>query len=287
MSHPIWRLPIPQAHRVAASAGPLSFVGGAGDFDHEGRIRSPGDLEGQIAGAMRNAADALATEGASLDDAVRVKAFYRSDGTEDEWSVIAALAGAFDHEPFPAISVLPVPLQPFVDQLVQIQIIANRGWRAGDDVRADLRPVPASHRDRFSSASLTSALRAGELIGVASRTGADLADHIDPGLDAVAQSHRIMESLERSLAAVGASLQDSVKMEGYYFGTSRAEWAPLAEARASHFHEPGPPATVVAVPCAVAAGDAHQDRSAGDAPAPRHLRQVHPPRRQLAGSGSR
>jgi enamine deaminase RidA (YjgF/YER057c/UK114 family) len=36
-------------------------------------------------------------------------------------------------------------------------------------------------------------------------------------------------------------------MEGYYFGTTREAWAPLAQARASHFHEPGPVATVV--PC--------------------------------------
>ena len=247
MTNPIWRLPIPQPHRVAASAGGLSFVGGAGDFDHEGRIRNPGDLEAQIAGSLRNAADALATESASLDDAVRVKAFYRSDGTQDEWSIIAAIARAFEHAPLPAISVLPVPLQPFADQEVQIQLIANRGWREGSQVRVDTRPIPATVRDRFTGDSITSALRAGELIATANRTAVDASDHIDPGMDAVAQSHHIMDSLEASLTAVGASLQDSVKMEGYYFGTSRAQWAPLAQARASHFKEPGPPATVV--PC--------------------------------------
>ena len=52
---------------------------------------------------------------------------------------------------------------------------------------------------------------------------------------------------EGTLAELGASLQDSVKMEGYYFGTTLEDWAPLARARASHFREPGPPATVV--PC--------------------------------------
>ena len=38
-------------------------------------------------------------------------------------------------------------------------------------------------------------------------------------------------------------------MEGYYFGTTCDQWAPLAEARASHFHEPARVATVV--PCHV------------------------------------
>ena len=38
-----------------------------------------------------------------------------------------------------------------------------------------------------------------------------------------------------TLAQIGATTQDSVKMEGYYFGATHDDWAPLAQARASHF----------------------------------------------------
>ena len=236
-----WRLPTERAHALAGSAGALSFVGGAADFDHSGAIRSPNDLDAQIAGALENADQALEQERCNLEDAIRVKAFYLSDGTVDEWLVLAALARAFDLDPPPVFSTVPVPVQRFAGQAVQIQLIAQRGWRDLNDVRTALWPVPDAHRDRFEHDSLSDALRAGEMIALANRTG-----HA-AGADPVAQSHAIMRSLADGLGAVGASLQDSVKLEGCYFRTNRAEWAPLALARASHFREPGPPATMV--PC--------------------------------------
>ena len=242
-----WTLPLARGHRLAASAGALTFVGGAGDFDAAGRIRNPLDLRAQIAGSLANVDAALAAEGAGLADVVRLKAFYTPAAGLDEWQVRAALASAVPGSPAPCISLLPVPLQPFPGQLVQVQAIAARGWRGGGDVRAATREPPPAWRDVFAGGVYTSALRAGEFIAVANRSAVDAEGAVDPALDAVAQSHRIMESIEADLAAVGASTQDAVKMEGYYFGTTRAEWAPLARARASHFREPGPPATVV--PC--------------------------------------
>ena len=46
-----WRLPVDQAHRVVDDAGPLCFVGGAGDFGADGRIAHPGDFDAQVQGA--------------------------------------------------------------------------------------------------------------------------------------------------------------------------------------------------------------------------------------------
>ena len=54
-----------------------------------------------------------------------------------------------------------------------------------------------------------------------------------------------MSRLEEILKALGASFQDAVKKEGYYFGTTQDQWAPMAKVRASYFREPGPVATVV------------------------------------------
>jgi enamine deaminase RidA (YjgF/YER057c/UK114 family) len=240
-----WRLPIPHTHDRAGSAGSLSFVGGAGDFDEAGRIRHPGDLARQIEGAVANLAEALATELCGLDDVVRLKAFYTAD--QDDWHVIAALARQLAADPLPALSTVPEPLQPFAGQAVQLQAIAQRGWRQHGDVRVATRPVPPARQALFGGRALTGGLRAGELIAVSNRTAEDADGTVRHPGDGVAQSHFIMEAHAATLAALGASFQDSVKMEGYYFGTTREQWAPLAKARASHFREPGPPATVV--PC--------------------------------------
>ncbi|WOH52464.1 RidA family protein [Bradyrhizobium sp. sBnM-33] len=240
-----WHLPIPHTHHLSASAGALSFVGGAGDFDATGRIRNPGDLDRQIEGAIANVAEALAVESCGLDDVVRLKAHYTAD--RDDWEVIAALARFFKADPMPAISTAPEPLQPFSGQTIQIQAIAQRGWRTHSDVRAVPRPVPPQRQALFGGRTVTAGLRAGEFIAVANRTAEDADGTMQHPDDGVAQSHFIMGKHAETLAALGASFQDSVKMEGYYFGTTREQWAPLAKARMSHFREPGPVATVV--PC--------------------------------------
>ena len=245
-----WRLPVGHTHHLAATAGRLTFVGGAGDFDAAGAVRNPDDLGGQIQGAMANLAEALAAEMCDLDDIVRLKAFFTAEpgeAVEDDWDVIAALARHIGADPLPAISSLPVPMQPFPGQRIQLQAIAQRGWRALSDIRVAERPVPADRRDAFGGRALTGGLRAGEFVAVSNRSAADGEDRIADPEDGVAQSHAIMAIHEATLAALGASTQDSVKMEGYYFGTTRAQWAGMAKARASHFREPGPPATVV--PC--------------------------------------
>ncbi|MER8370889.1 RidA family protein [Mesorhizobium sp. M1378] len=241
----MWHLPIAQTHHLSASAGVLSFVGGAGDFDTAGRIRNPGNLDRQIEGAMANMAEALATEACTLDDVVRLKAHYAAE--RDDWEVIAAVARFFKADPMPVISTVPEPLQPFSGQTIQFQAIAQRGWRTHSDVRAVPRPVPPARRALFGGRTVTGGLRAGELIAVANRTAEDPDGAVrNPG-DAVAQSHVIMEKHAETLTALGASFQDCVKMEGYYLGTTHQDWAPLAKARMSHFREPGPVATVV--PC--------------------------------------
>ena len=238
-----WQLPTPHPHRLAGSAGSLRFVGGAADLDAAGRIRHPDDRDAQIRGTLASANEALATVGCGLEDAIRLKVFYESDGAVDEWDVIASVVALLEPDPLPVISLVPVVMQPFEGQAIQLQVIAQPGWRDLDEIRVVSTPVPDSHHARMRRSTITATLRAGEMIVAANRTGHQA------GPNPVDQSHAVMQSLADDLADVGASLQDSVKMEGCYSGMSRADWAPLALARASHFKEPGPVATMV--PCHV------------------------------------
>jgi enamine deaminase RidA (YjgF/YER057c/UK114 family) len=222
-----WRLPIDRLHNLIASAGPLTFIGGAGDFDSNGDIRNS-DLVDQIQGSLENIAALLPAENCSMDDVVKIKAYYTPDDELNEWEILAQIANAFTQSPLPVISTVPIPMQPFDHQLIQIQVIAQRKWRSLDDIRVHKDPVPESHQHLFNYQSLSSALRAGEFITVANRTAAHLDERMESGLDSVEESHAIMNSINNALQTVGATLQDSIKMEGYYFGTNRDHWKPLA-----------------------------------------------------------
>jgi enamine deaminase RidA (YjgF/YER057c/UK114 family) len=246
MDGSIWKWPIPQPQQQAGTAGPLSFVGGAGDFDASGRIRHPGDLDAQIPGTMSNLAAALAVEGCALADIVRLKVYYKGDGSRSEWEILAALAGHFESDPLPAITLHPVPLQPFAGQALQAQAIATRGWRdRPGEIRTALGEVPAQHRKRFGARKVTLGLRAGKFIAVPAQTASE--EQAKAAGSGIGQTKIVMAGLDAALTALGASFQDCVKMEGYYFGTDMSQWEGMAKARATCFREPGPVATVV--PC--------------------------------------
>ena len=242
-----WEVPATRAHRLAASAGPLTFVGGAGDFDADGVIRNPGDLDAQLAGAFENVVKALANESCGSADIVRLKAFYTSDGGVDEWQLRAALGNAIGATPVPVMTLNPVPLQPWPAQEVQLQAIAQRGWRELDDVRTVMRPVPDAHASEFGTPLITDGLRAGEFYAVASQTAAGPDGETIEASGGIEQTHAVMGRLGEIQAELGASFQDAIKKEGYYFGTTMEEWAAMASIRATYFREPAAVATVV--PC--------------------------------------
>jgi enamine deaminase RidA (YjgF/YER057c/UK114 family) len=243
----MWCLPTHRPHNVASSAGPLTFVGGSGDFDSAGHIRQPDNLTRQIAGAMENLLAALALEGCALEDVVRLKAFYRNDGQLDELEVIARLLEPVLGDPPPPVTANPVPLMPFHGQQVQVQAIAQRGWRQLADIRAVTRAVFLRNGPPFRHGHLTVGLRAGEFIVVPGRTAADEGEVVVP--DGIAQTHAVMAGLDGVLKELGASFQDVIKKERYYFGTDLTQWAGMATARASYFREPAAVATVV--PCQI------------------------------------
>ena len=181
-----------------------------------------------------------------MDDIVRVKVFYHSsDGTE-RWPALGQICNAFSTEPAPVITANPVPLQPWEGQAVQLQAIAAKNWRSREDIRSVIRPVPPEGAGGFERPVLTQGLRAGEFIAAGGQTAVDEQGNLTTH-DGIEQTHQVMSGLEAVLNELGASFQDSIKKEGYYFGTTMEQWAAMAAVRASYFREPGPVATVV--PC--------------------------------------
>ena len=242
----MWHLPVNNAHRVAGSAGALTFVGGAADLDNLGRIRHPDDLGAQIAGTLDNVSQALALESCTLNDVVRLKVFYKSTDEAERWALLSQISDEFINDPAPVITANPVPLQPWDGQAVQVQAIALKNWRTLDDIRAVTAPVPPNAANVFKRPVLTHGLRAGEFIAAGGQTAVDEQGNVTSD-DGIEQTHQVMSRLESVLNDLGASFQDSIKKEGHYFGTTMEQWAAMAAIRASYFREPGPVATVV--PC--------------------------------------
>jgi len=240
-----WRLPIKAAHDRVAGAGAYVFVGSSGDFDMAGQIRHPGDLALQIVGAIGNLREALGEKGLDLGDVVRLKAFYTPAGKNGYWEVMARLRRAFDFDLAPAITANPVPMQPFAGQAIQLQAIARQGWRRQQPVIAVTRQLPKAVRDLFDRPILTQGLRAGEFFSVSGTTDVDAEDKVAAPGDGMKQSHAMMAEMARTAAGLGVTLQDTVKAEGYYFGTTMEQWAAMAAIRATYFYDPGPVATVV------------------------------------------
>ena len=242
----MWHLPVKRAHRVAGSAGALTFVGGAADLDNHGHIRHPGDLSAQTTGALESLSQALALESCTLDDVIRLKVFYQSTDGRERWPLISQLSDAFSNEPAPVITANPVPLQPFDGQVIQVQAIASKQWRSLKDIRSVVGAVPAAAAGEFRRPLLTRGLRAGEFFAVGGHTAVDDQGALTTA-DGIEQTHQVMTGLGEVLDKLGASFQDTIKKEGYYFGTTMEQWAAMAAIRASYFREPGPVATVV--PC--------------------------------------
>ena len=240
-----WRLPLEEPHEISSSASNLSFVGGAGDFDEFGNIQNPYKLRTQLEGTLENIKSALAKENCGIVDIVRLKIFYSPTKEIDEFELIQILLELLPKDPAPVISSLPARLQPFSGQEVQIQVIAQRNWRSEQNYRFETKVLNTFSNSSHKQITVTSALRTGEFIALANRTAGLFDGLTSDETDGVKQTHLIMQSLDESLRSVGASLQDSIKLESYYFGTSRKEWSPLAKARADYFKEPGPPATAI------------------------------------------
>ncbi|MGI9659532.1 MAG: RidA family protein, partial [Gaiellaceae bacterium] len=149
--------------------------------------------------------------------------------------------------PPPVMTLNPVPLQPWPGQEIQLQAIALRGWRRDADVRVVTSPVPEANAAAFDVPVVTDGLRAGEFYAVGGQIALDDDGRIAGAGDGVAQTHAVMARLGAIQKELGASFQDAVKKEGYYFGTTMDEWAAMAALRATYFREPAAVATVV--PC--------------------------------------
>ena len=249
------------AFKHGVRAGDIVFVGGQVDKSSTGEPLHAFDLATQTAVVIRHVDTVLREFGAGLANVVKLVAFYATDGSVDETTFLAdigrhvlAHGGAPDSIGL-AITLVPLPCLALPGMMVEIEAIAMLGkdgerlprTTANPPALAPL-PPPFNHGVRCGEHIWTSAQGQGlTALRRRSRASRTTDDSLPYPQNLVAQTEVAMEHVAQVLAALGADLDDIVRLSTWYRGDgTRATWESAARQLASYFTVPGP--TVSALP---------------------------------------
>src|SRR6266700_4484891 len=237
------------AFKHGVRAGEMAFVGGQVDKSSTGEPLHAFDLATQTAVVIRHIDTVLREFGAGLANVVKLVAFYATDGSADETAFLANIGrhvlahGGAPDGVGPVITLVPLPCLALPGMMVEIEAMAMLGMHgerlprttANPPALAPLLP-PFSH-----------GVRCGEHIWTSAQGSWTADGSLQYPQDLVAQTGVTMEHVAQVLAALGADLDDTVKLGMWYRGDgTRTTWEPAARQRASYLTAPGP--TVSALP---------------------------------------
>ncbi|SDW63650.1 Enamine deaminase RidA, house cleaning of reactive enamine intermediates, YjgF/YER057c/UK114 family [Ruegeria halocynthiae] len=239
-----WDWPVKLTHHHAVRAGEMIFTGGQVDLDAHGNVRNIGDLEAQCKNSMAYMADLFADLDVEFDDLVRLVVYYVGDAA-DEAHLMELLSQIIGDTARPVISMINMPELCYPDMLTEIEGVAMR--------RPDGTRVPKQcHRlddmpylpDGFSHV-----LRSGDMVFTSEMSALTSHGTVEAPGDIPTQTAKTMERLTRALSAVGAELQDIVKLSTFYEDDLHGSaWRKAAGLRSAYFSDPGPAATGIPVP---------------------------------------
>jgi enamine deaminase RidA (YjgF/YER057c/UK114 family) len=239
------------AFKHGVRAGEMAFVGGQVDKSSAGEPLHAYDLATQTAVVIRHIDTVLREFNSGLADVVKLVAFYATDGSVDEAAFLADIGrhvlanGGTLNGAGPAITLVPLPCLALPGMMVEIEaiaMIATDGSRIERTIANPLGlaplPPPFSHGVRCRDHVWTSAQRS------------QLPDgSLQYPNDLVAQTAIALEHLAQVLAALGAELDDTVKLHTWYRGDgTRATWEAAVCKWAEYFTAPGPTVSVLPTP---------------------------------------
>jgi enamine deaminase RidA (YjgF/YER057c/UK114 family) len=234
-NHWNWRIPV--RHRHGTREGRLMFVGAQADLDAEGNVNNPGDRARQTDVCMRHVAKVLEALGGRAEDIVKLNVFYVAGTLEDEVALLRRIRGHVRAEPPPVISAVALPRLAYPGMAVTIDALAIDNSDG------------AAARTTVAPAEFSQGIRCGELLLVAAQTARGADGRIRHAGDIVGQAQLTIENIGAVLAAMGADLDDVVKLNTWFvgFGTDE-DWRRAARVRSEAFRFPGPGATGVPAP---------------------------------------
>ncbi|CAM3753314.1 MULTISPECIES: RidA family protein [Tsukamurella] len=113
---------VSHAYSATVPAGATLHVAGVAARDVGGTTVAPGDVQGQIKGAVENLATILGERGAGLADVARLTVFVSEHLQVDLQVAEDALSGLF--ETVPPVSIIGVSRLRYDDQVVELEAVA-------------------------------------------------------------------------------------------------------------------------------------------------------------------
>lgn len=238
---PGWR--IETGHHHGSRKGRLGFIGAQADLDASGNICNPGRLGAQTAAALDHVARIVDALEMRWCDVAKINVFHTGSTVDDEVTLLRDIRQRFNDVP-PVVSLIALPRLAYPDMAVAIEAVAIDNSDSGTPRQvADTGRRPWPKGGEFSDG-----LRCGEFILVSAQSATDASGIRHPD-DIVGQAQLTIDNIAAVLTALGADLDDVVKLNTWYvgFGTD-ADWRRAAKVRSDAFRFPGPGATGVPVP---------------------------------------
>lgn len=222
------------------------FVGAQAHLDRAGNVNNPGDLARQTDACMKHVAAVLEALEGRVEDIVKLNVFYVAGTLEDEVALLRRIRGHVRAEPPPVISAVALPRLAYPGMAVTIDAVAIDNRDGGAPRTA---AVPASHWPWPQGAQFSHGVRCGELLFVAAQSARDASGRMQHLDDIASQAKLAIDNIGAVLAAMGADLDDVVKLNTWFvgFGTDE-DWRRAARVRSDAFRYPGPGATGVPAP---------------------------------------
>lgn len=222
------------------------FVGGQSDLDAAGEVMHPGDLNAQADASLRHVAAVVASLGGRLEDVVKVNVFYVGGTRDDEDALLRRIRAWVRGPVAPVISLVALPRLAYPGMMIVVDAVAVDDADGGAP-RAGFNPP--GHWPWPEGAEFSHGVRCGELLFVSAQMARDESGRIVHEGDIVAQAQLTIDHIGRVLAAMGADLDDVVKLNTWFvgFGTDE-DWRRAARIRSEAFRYPGPGATGVPAP---------------------------------------
>ena len=235
-----WKWPF--SHGVRC--GEYIFTGTQMPLDANGKVRAPGDIVEQARINISNLDNVLNEFGAVRADVCRINTFYLGNGTAADWKRAGEIRGnAFDW-PGPVGTGVPVPALYPTGVTQRQEAVTMLGTNGSRLPRIALRPE--GHWDWPSAVNFQQVVKVGRMVFVGGQVSAEGQGRVKFVDDLEAQTHEIMRNIEICLHAVGAKLDDIVKMNTFFKGGADFDH-PIRyfQIRSGYFAEPGPTTTGV------------------------------------------
>ncbi len=238
-----WRWPIELSHYHGVRRGGFVFTGGQADLDKKGEVVNPCELTAQTKNVIDHVETILKDLESSLADVIKFVVYF-TGGQDDERLILDLLAARIGAQTQPVVSTICLPELCYPGMRIELEAVAiDPEYKSDQNPQffksTELHPLPNS----FSHA-----VRCNNIVFTGDISAIDSTDTLIAPDDVIEQTRVMMQQMEHLLLIANVSSKNALKINVFYLGDGTAQsWTEPAVIRASHFPEPGPAATGIAV----------------------------------------